>query len=200
MQTGCSPPSSPPNPAAWVWDSRSAGRSSMPMGAGCGRPRASRGVLSFSLRSPLTEPPSVIDVACWHFSDFARSAAVVRDILTSGHRYSSTTRTSGRNIARRHGVRCPPANRSAIILAASVIFPATIDPTGKSLLIFRNRVKTGNQKYFASAIGQITDTDFSIPSHSEGRRPSSRTLGRVAVDVEVPLTNGIEAYGEVVWS
>ena len=32
---------------------------------GCGRPGASHGVLSFSLRSPLTEPPSVIDVAYW---------------------------------------------------------------------------------------------------------------------------------------
>jgi signal transduction histidine kinase len=30
-----------------------------------GRPGASRGALSFNLRSPLTEPPSVIDVACW---------------------------------------------------------------------------------------------------------------------------------------
>jgi hypothetical protein len=59
-----SPRSSPPNPAVWVWDSRSAGRSSMPTGVGCGPPRASRGVLFFSLRSPLTEPPSVIDVAC----------------------------------------------------------------------------------------------------------------------------------------
>jgi signal transduction histidine kinase len=29
------------------------------------RPAASRGVLFFSLRSPLTEPPSVIDVAYW---------------------------------------------------------------------------------------------------------------------------------------
>jgi hypothetical protein len=28
------------------------------MVGGCGRPGASRGVLSFSLRSPLTEPPS----------------------------------------------------------------------------------------------------------------------------------------------
>jgi hypothetical protein len=27
-------------------------------------------VLSFSLRSPLTEPPSVIDVACWHIASF----------------------------------------------------------------------------------------------------------------------------------
>jgi Histidine kinase-, DNA gyrase B-, and HSP90-like ATPase len=32
---------------------------------GCARPGASRGVLSFSLRSPLTKPSSVIDVAYW---------------------------------------------------------------------------------------------------------------------------------------
>ena len=32
---------------------------------GCGRPGASRRVLSFSLRTLLTEPPSVIDVAYW---------------------------------------------------------------------------------------------------------------------------------------
>jgi hypothetical protein len=29
-------------------------------------------VLSFSLRSPLTEPPSVIDVAYWHKADKLR--------------------------------------------------------------------------------------------------------------------------------
>jgi hypothetical protein len=40
---------------------------------GCGRPGASRGVLSFSLRSPLTKPPSVIDVAYWHKGDMPRS-------------------------------------------------------------------------------------------------------------------------------
>jgi putative ABC transport system substrate-binding protein len=40
--------------------------------AGCGRPGASRGVLSFSLRSPLTEPPSAIDVAYWPISEVAR--------------------------------------------------------------------------------------------------------------------------------
>jgi len=38
---------------------------SKPMVGGCRRPGASRGVLAFSLRSPLTEPPSVIDVAYW---------------------------------------------------------------------------------------------------------------------------------------
>jgi hypothetical protein len=47
-------------------------RSLKPTEAGCGRPGASREVLSFSLRSPLIEPPSVIDVAYWHFSDMAR--------------------------------------------------------------------------------------------------------------------------------
>jgi hypothetical protein len=64
-------------------------------------------------------------------------------------------------------------------------FPRQTDPTGKSLLIFRNGVKPGKQKYSASPIGQITGTNLAIPSHSEGRRPSSRTLGRVAVDVEM---------------
>ena len=46
-------------------------------GGGCGRPGASRGVLSFSLRSPLTEPPSVIDVAYWHFSDLTLLLRIV---------------------------------------------------------------------------------------------------------------------------
>ena len=36
MRTGYSTPSSLPNPAAWVWDSRSAVRSSKPTVAGCG--------------------------------------------------------------------------------------------------------------------------------------------------------------------
>jgi hypothetical protein len=42
---------------------------------GCGPPGASRRVPSFSLRSPLTEPPSVIDVAylALHFNSPQRS-------------------------------------------------------------------------------------------------------------------------------
>ncbi|MDB4871040.1 MAG: multi-sensor signal transduction multi-kinase [Gemmatimonadales bacterium] len=35
-RTGCSSPSSPPNPVVWAWDYRSAVRSSKPTGAGCG--------------------------------------------------------------------------------------------------------------------------------------------------------------------
>jgi hypothetical protein len=43
----------------------------------------------FSLRSPLTEPPSVIDVACWHFSDMAAAADDVRSWGESRSRISS---------------------------------------------------------------------------------------------------------------
>jgi hypothetical protein len=57
--------------SATAWAYRSAARSSKLMVGGCGRPGASRGVLCFSSRSPLTEPPS-IDVAYWHFSEVPR--------------------------------------------------------------------------------------------------------------------------------
>jgi len=50
-------------PRAWASACLSAARSSKLMVGGCGRPGASRGVLCFSSRSPLTEPPSMIDVA-----------------------------------------------------------------------------------------------------------------------------------------
>src|SRR6476661_1127817 len=46
------------------------------MVGGFGRPGASRGVLSFSLRSPLTEPPCAIDVAYWPFATFRCLVAV----------------------------------------------------------------------------------------------------------------------------
>jgi hypothetical protein len=43
-----------------------------------------------------------------------------------------------------------------------------ISPTGKSLLIFRNRVKPRNQKYSAFAVGQISArTSAVLPT--EGR-------------------------------
>ena len=46
--------------------------------ASCGRPVASRGVLSFSLRSPLTEPSCVINIAYRPFSDMANDPEDVR--------------------------------------------------------------------------------------------------------------------------
>ena len=39
-----------------------------------------------------------------------------------------------------------------------------------------------------------------IPSHQKGRLAIVTNAGRDAVDAEVPITNGTEAYGEVVWS
>jgi hypothetical protein len=52
-----------PSPRVWAWAYLSAARSSKPTAGGCGRSRANCRAHSFSLRSPLTEPPSVIDVA-----------------------------------------------------------------------------------------------------------------------------------------
>ena len=39
-----------------------------------------------------------------------------------------------------------------------------------------------------------------IPSRSEGRIMIAMTVGWDAVDAEVPITNGADAYGKVVWS
>src|SRR5882757_1149778 len=65
-------------------------------------------------------------------------------------------------------------------------------PTGKSFLVFGNRVKpkiTTNQKYFAFPEGQISAITLAIPSHSEGRRPSSRTRGGLRWTQELRLTS-----------
>ena len=82
-------PSTPRSPTAWDWASRFAARLSKPMVGGCGRPIASRGVLSFSLRSPLTEPPSV-DVAYWRIAapDVCDGTSAVGD---SRHRIPSAS-------------------------------------------------------------------------------------------------------------
>src|SRR6266436_4231821 len=44
-----------------------------------------------------------------------------------------------------------------------------INPTGKSLLIFRNRVKPRNKKYSAFALGQISARTSAVPCPQEGR-------------------------------
>jgi hypothetical protein len=56
------------------------------------------------------------------------------------------------------------------------------------------------QKYSASLLVQITFLFAAVPSHSEGRFAIVTNAGRDAVDADVPLTNGVDAYGEVVWS
>jgi hypothetical protein len=65
------------------------------------------------------------------------------------------------------------------------ITPSCQAPLIKIFLFFRNE----NQCYMTA-----------IPSHPEGRRPSSPTLGRDAVDAKYRKTSDADADGEVVWS
>jgi hypothetical protein len=58
-----------------------------------------------------------------------------------------------------------------------------INPTGKSLPIFRNRVKPRNQKYFCFHLTQITSkSNRLVPP--EGRSRVVTSAGRDAVDVK----------------
>jgi len=65
MRTGCSTPSSPPNPAAWVWDSRSAVRSWQPTMAGCGPRQTYPTVPRFSSACRRTQilPPEIASIS-----------------------------------------------------------------------------------------------------------------------------------------
>jgi hypothetical protein len=72
--------------------------------------------------------------------------------------------------------------------AAQIIEPIQPNcPTGKSLLIFRNRVKPLLQKYFASRPTQIRCISFPVSSHSEGRIAIVTDAGRDAVDASSAL-------------
>ncbi len=79
--------------------------------------------------------------------------------------------------------------------------------TGKSLLIFRNRVKPRNQKYFCSRLTQITSISITVSFRQEGRiarrhergagcggRGSGRRCQGMAgrVDKARELTNGTQ--------
>ena len=78
----------------------------------------------------------------------------------------------------------------------SRVFPGV----AKLILIFRSRVKPKNQKYFAFVVGQISGLNLPVSPDKRGGSRSSRNARWDAVDVDVPTTNGTEAYGEVVWS
>jgi hypothetical protein len=56
------------------------------------------------------------------------------------------------------------------------------------------------QKYIPSRLAQIKTTSTAVSSDQEGRLAIVTNAGRDAMDVDVPLTNGAEADGEVVWS
>src|SRR5258705_3245386 len=71
LLTACSKLSTRPSPRAWAWAYPSVARSSKPTADGCGRSRANRRVLSFSLRSlpPERTDRDRVDVALWHQPD-----------------------------------------------------------------------------------------------------------------------------------
>src|SRR5437016_1012110 len=74
-----------------------------------------------------------------------------------------------------HRNELPPAWSFAAILAQRTRTsgekrtPHKGCPTGKSLLIIRNRVKPENQKYSAFHVEQINGTSFAHPGPQEGR-------------------------------
>src|SRR5258705_7569989 len=77
-----------------------------------------------------------------------------------------------------------------------------INPTGKSLLIFRNRVKPRNQKYSAFAVGQISArTSAVLPTegraHVNERGAGCGGSGSVRRAI-ASRTNDADAYGQVV--
>jgi hypothetical protein len=78
-----------------------------------------------------------------------------------------------------------------------------INPTGKSLLIIRNRVKPLLQKYFASLPAQISSLIRTVPARQEGRcarhetRDGMRWTRRRQASNSEP-DDDAEAYGQVV--
>jgi hypothetical protein len=97
---------------AWAWGSRSAARLSKPIVGGCGRPVASRGAPSFSLRFPLLDAPSVIDVAYW-----------------------CSLPVPGRTCKRSKGVdmACSPSRAGSTALCAIATFPCVTRPSDDAI-------------------------------------------------------------------
>ncbi len=74
-----------------------------------------------------------------------------------------------------------------------------INPTGKSLLIFRNRVKPRLQKYFCFPLTQISSLIRTVSFRQEGRIAIVTNAGRDAVDAGSACDERADADGEVVW-
>jgi hypothetical protein len=74
-----------------------------------------------------------------------------------------------------------------------------INPTGKSLLIFRNHVKPRNRKYFYFRPTQISSLICAVPFQQRGVAHVFN-VERDAVDAGgARWTNRADADGEVVW-
>jgi hypothetical protein len=70
-------------------------------------------------------------------------------------------------------------------------------PDGKSVICLSSPFA---KNISPSALAQITFISAAVPSHTEGRLAIVTNAGRDAVDAEAPLTNGVDADGEVAWS
>ena len=69
----------------------------------------------------------------------------------------------------------------------------------KLLLLFGNHVKPRKKKYFALSEDKVR-LHRMHPVPTRGALAIVTNAGRGAVDAEVPLTKGMEAYGKDVWS
>src|SRR3954452_20628620 len=94
---------------------------------------------------------------------------------------------------------CPPYEVDSASFTSTIFrcHPRQSNPTGKSLLIFRNGVKPGNRKYFRCRVGQITD--LNQPVYRDKRGDRDRHDRAVGCDGrEVATDERGVAYGEVV--
>jgi hypothetical protein len=95
--------------------------------------------------------------------------------------------------------KCPVRGKVCPILLLKDIDLARVAidcPTGKSLAAFCEvRVNPLSRKYSCFQVTPTQFTSIAIPSREEGRWPSSRTLGRVAVDAAA--LRGLEIAGRI---
>jgi hypothetical protein len=81
-----------------------------------------------------------------------------------------------------------------------IVWAQQMNPAEKLFPFIRITVKPQNKKYFAFPEGQISGSFLAIPSWSEGRRPSSRTLDGLRWTLRLRKTSATAAYGKSVWS
>jgi hypothetical protein len=116
---------------------------------------------------------------CWQRDDAATRQSVRLPLIYPSGKTGKTPRLPSSGIAKKHfNVNRNFLNRFSLIWAVQSLI--------KKDSGFPNT--------------QITCISLAIPFHLRGVSRSSRTLERDAVDVDAPLTNGVDADGEVVWS
>jgi hypothetical protein len=152
-----------------------------------------------------TPPPSMICLmgGIWLFviARLVRNCALGRAIQYSR---DSRDRTDG---PRRTGYPACAGYDNSSALREQSVFPSRIKrfcPSGKSLLLFRNRVKPPKQKYFASNFCK-SELQLRRLIPEEGRWPSSPSVGmgcggRGQRQAFLAPDETLFAYGKVVWS